>query len=112
MLQSCFRRFRNNSRYECHGYPNGSACRAGCYSSQTVTHAKRTYMGEIAKLARLETFDPAAFLSDDKAIREVGDFIVALALAFNDLKDLLFGESLLLAQAPADEKTPSPELGM
>jgi hypothetical protein len=39
-------------------------------------------------LARLQTFDPNAFIANDKQEQKVCDFILALALIFNDLKDM------------------------
>jgi hypothetical protein len=72
---------------------------------------KRSYTAEIAKLAKVETFDPNAFTSEHKSVQACGDFVLALALAFNDLKDLLLVDSLLLGEVPQDRHTPSPELG-
>lgn len=77
-----------------------------------MSAAPRTYLGELAKLDRLETFDPAAFTASDKATQDVAEFVLVLALAFNDLKDLLLAESLLLTQKPSDLQTPTPALGM
>lgn len=72
---------------------------------------QRTYHSEIKKLATLETFDPEAFASDERDAIDVADFMLALALAFNDFKDLLLGHWLLLGQEPVDVTTPTPELG-
>jgi hypothetical protein len=72
---------------------------------------KRSYSAEIAKLAELESFDPSAFVAEDKSVQACGDFVLALALAFNDLKDLLLGDSLLMGEVPKDRSTPSREFG-
>jgi len=77
-----------------------------------VAKPTRTYASEVAKLQQLETFDPSAFIADEKATQAVADLVLALALAFNDLKDLLLADSLLLTQAPPDLETPSNQLGM
>ena len=42
------------------------------------------------ELAPLKSFDPAIFLSDDKPIQDVCNFVLSLAVAYNDLKDLLW----------------------
>ena len=39
-------------------------------------------------LAELETFNPSAFLSEDKEEQEVCNFVLALCVAYNDFKDL------------------------
>ena len=36
----------------------------------------------------LETFDPAAFVADENVPQEVCNFVLALALAYNDIKDV------------------------
>lgn len=71
----------------------------------------RKYATEVGKLADLESFDPEAFISDDKMTQASCDFVLALALVFNDLKDLLLGNSLLIKEAPTDQTTPTKELG-
>ena len=42
---------------------------------------------EVEKLADLETFGPQAFVGDDEVPQEVCDLVLALALAYNDLRD-------------------------
>lgn len=71
----------------------------------------RSYSNEIAKLAPIETFDARAFVGQDKHDQDLCDFVVALAVAFNDLKDLLLASRLLMSKEPADTKTLTPELG-
>lgn len=52
------------------------------------------------KLAKLEGFDTKALKGADKADQEVCNFILALALACNDMKDLLWAYSNLRAHTP------------
>lgn len=73
---------------------------------------KRSWSGEIQKLAELESFDASAFTDvKNKAERDCGYFVFALALAFNDIKGLLAAVSLLVEEVPRDRTTPSRELG-
>ena len=51
-------------------------------------------------LAPLERFDPQAFCSDDRAEQAVCDFVLMLALVFNDFKDLLWALTQLEANKP------------
>jgi len=76
------------------------------YSAMT-----RSYKGEVAKLAPLETFDSQVFMPDERADKSLCDFVLALALAFNDLKDLLLLHSLLLGEKE-QPTAPTPALGM
>lgn len=55
---------------------------------------------DIEALADLERFDPKAFTARHKSERECANFVLALALAFNDLKDLLSWLSRLNEEAP------------
>jgi len=71
----------------------------------------RSYSAEVRKLAALESFNARALLGDAVISQECCDFVLALALAFNDLKDLILGETLLLDQAPDERTVPSRELG-
>lgn len=71
----------------------------------------RSYQAELAKLADLATFDARAFVADDKADQDCCDFVLALAVAFNDIKDLLLADHLLLGEVPNNQQTPSRELG-
>jgi len=65
----------------------------------------------MAKLAELEHFDSRAFIADEKSTQACCDFVLALALVFNDLKGLLLADSLLIGQAPKDLFTRTRELG-
>lgn len=50
----------------------------------------RTYADEIARLVPLESLDPRAFLADQSVDQHTCDLVLALALAFNDVKGLFF----------------------
>jgi hypothetical protein len=52
----------------------------------------------IGDLAPLESFDPAAFIGDDAAPQDVCNFVLTLALIFNDLKDLIYAQVTLQSQ--------------
>ena len=60
-----------------------------------------TQVSKIGDLADLETFDPAAFKADEIVSQEVCSFILALALIFNDLKNLIYADVILRTQRPA-----------
>lgn len=66
------------------------------------THASR--------LAPLETFDVKAFVADHRTPQHVCDFILSLAVAFNDLRDLITAQQAIQATRPRDIRI-SPELG-
>ena len=57
----------------------------------------------IGDLASLESFDPAAFKADGKVSQDVCNFVLTLGLIFNDLKDLIHTQVLLLTQKPEGE---------
>lgn len=50
----------------------------------------KTFQEECAELARLETFDPAAFQADAKVPQDLCNFILTLALIYNDCKNLIY----------------------
>lgn len=52
------------------------------------------------KLASLESVSPDAFKSSNKNEQEVCDFVLALAVAYNDFKDVLWASSNLAAYRP------------
>jgi hypothetical protein len=54
----------------------------------------------IGDLAPLESFDPAAFIGDDAVSQDVCNFVLTLALIFNDLKDLVYAQVTLQSQKP------------
>ncbi len=47
------------------------------------------FEAHLSTLAELETFDPVVFKGDGSVPQSVCDFVLALSLVFNDLKDLL-----------------------
>lgn len=55
----------------------------------------------IYTLAKLQHFDPVVFLSSDKEEQKVCDFILSLALIYNDFCDLLFIFDLHLKNPPS-----------
>ncbi|MFZ2492965.1 MAG: hypothetical protein WA208_15890 [Thermoanaerobaculia bacterium] len=80
--------------------------------SQRPQRPFATYAEAASKLAPLESFDPSAFVArDDAATQAACDFVLALALVFNDVQNLLMAYSLFLPQAPADGIGLTPERG-
>jgi hypothetical protein len=71
----------------------------------------REYKAHVADLAPLRRVDATAFEPDDSHSQQLCDFVIGLALAFNDLHDLLVTHDILNAAWPDDESTPTPELG-
>lgn len=53
-------------------------------------------------LAPLESFDPAAFRGDARVSQDVCNFVLALALAFNDCKDAIYTHTALAEVKPAE----------
>lgn len=70
------------------------------------------YGSDVALLSKLETFDPAAFVDDDNTSQRVCDLVMALALAHNDFRDVIFAQTMLNTVMPGDLQTPTPELGL
>lgn len=70
-----------------------------------------TYAQQLARLSPLETFDPAVFVGDDKTPQHVCDFVLSLAVAYNDIRDLVHAQQLLAAVRPADLTQPSTAAG-
>ena len=68
------------------------------------------YKQEVAKLAPLEAFDVNAFLGTSEVPQSVCDLALSLALAYNDLRDLIFTRLLLSNVRPSGTEI-SPELG-
>jgi hypothetical protein len=56
---------------------------------------------ECEYLAPLETFDPAAFRGGDDAPQPVCNFVLALALIYNDCKDAIYAHVVLAGLKPA-----------
>jgi hypothetical protein len=55
---------------------------------------------ECEHLAPLETFDPAAFREDTSVPQELCNFVLALALIFNDCKDAVYAHVVLAGLKP------------
>ena len=60
-----------------------------------MTESANLFLNHAKSIAPLESFDPQALVADDKYSKSVCDFVVALALAHNDLNDLHFATKLL-----------------
>jgi hypothetical protein len=56
---------------------------------------------KIGDLALLESFNPGAFEGDAKVSQDVCNFVLTLALIFNDLKDLIVAQVILQSQKPS-----------
>ncbi|HEU4501767.1 MAG TPA: hypothetical protein VFR82_08960 [Nitrospira sp.] len=56
---------------------------------------KNFFEAECRELADLETFDPDAFVGDDAVPQSVCNFVLSLALIFNDLRDLYYANFLV-----------------
>ncbi|MBH0202140.1 MAG: hypothetical protein HP496_07580 [Nitrospira sp.] len=54
-----------------------------------------SFENECAELAMLETFDPAAFVGDENVPQSLCNFVLTLALTFNDLRDLYYASVLV-----------------
>jgi len=54
----------------------------------------------IDDLASLESFDPVAFEAGEKVSQDVCNFVLTLAVIYNDLKDLIHADVTLQTQAP------------
>lgn len=66
---------------------------------------------KIDDLARLQSFDPAAFQAGPEASQELCNFMLTLALAFNDLKDLYHASQVVEANKPSGVYSVSPSWG-
>jgi len=71
----------------------------------------RTYDQSVSELGPAETFDPQAFVGDDSVPQHVCDFVLALAVVFNDFKDLMLAQQLLQTATP-DDGPPTPARGL
>lgn len=61
---------------------------------------EHSFDNECSVLATLETFDPAVFLGDGRVPQSLCDFVLALALIFNDLRDLSYANVLVRDYRP------------
>lgn len=71
-----------------------------------------SFDAKVQDLGPLETFDPSAFLADEDTPQDLCDFVLALALAYNDLRDIFLARILLAEVAPTDSKTPTPHAAL
>jgi len=71
----------------------------------------RTYQNHISQLAPIEAFDATVFTPDETYSKQMCDFVLSLALGFNDLHDLLVAHDILNGVEPHDTTTPTPALG-
>jgi hypothetical protein len=56
---------------------------------------ENSFERECAELAALDTFDPAAFIGDDKVPQSLCNFVLTLSLISNDLRDLYYANILV-----------------
>lgn len=70
----------------------------------------KTYSQTISDLGDLEVFDPKAFVADKRCPAHVCDFVLGLAVAFDDFKDLMSAQQMLQCVAPV-EGPPTPARG-
>lgn len=61
-----------------------------------------------SQLAPLESFDAAAFLAGGDAPQDLCDFVLALALVYNDYRDVLLAHVLLMGVEPQDTVAATP----
>jgi hypothetical protein len=69
------------------------------------------YERDVALLAALETFDPKAFVGAKEWPQELCNFVLALALAYNDFKDVIFAQALLATVRPTNVERPTTAVG-
>src|SRR5436309_4492184 len=60
------------------------------------------YEAHVKELAEIEGFDPAVFVGDASTPQAVCDFVLALALVYNDLHDSILGLQLHRENQPPD----------
>lgn len=60
----------------------------------------RSFQDECSELAPLDTFDPAAFLGNAAVPQELCNFVLSLALIYNDCKDVIYSRILLGESRP------------
>ncbi len=69
------------------------------------------YRDQVKKLAALETFGPEAFAGNSEYPQELCDLVLALALAYNDFRDMTFARILLSEVPMPNQGIDSIELG-
>jgi hypothetical protein len=70
-----------------------------------------TFEDHCKQLAELETFDPVAFQGESKSRQSVCDFVLALALFYNDFSNVVFAGVLLHQAKPRSPLRRSREWG-
>ncbi|MGZ5442389.1 MAG: hypothetical protein ACXW5U_09825 [Thermoanaerobaculia bacterium] len=70
----------------------------------------KTYDEYVSSLATPEALEAAVFRPDGRFSPELCDFVLALAVAYNDLRDVILGW-MLLGAVFSDEERPSPRAG-
>src|SRR5262245_35065887 len=70
-----------------------------------MMEARKTFQEQCAVM-KLETFNPAAFVEDGKVSQELCNFMLALALIYNDFKNLMYAGFKLRESKPTG--TPEP----
>jgi len=58
-------------------------------------------------LASLDTFDPDVFVGDEEVSQEICNFVLSLALIWNDCKDVTHAQALLQKCEPSDPPGPT-----
>src|SRR2546426_1300523 len=74
-------------------------------------HELRSFHDECADLAHPETFDPSAFKGDAIASQTVCNFVLALALIYNDYKDTMYARIVLDQSRPVGKPERNREWG-
>ncbi len=69
------------------------------------------YSERVRELVPLESFDSAVFLADQNTPQNVCDFVLALALVYNDIRDIMLMRLLIQEVVPSNLEAPSAELG-
>lgn len=70
------------------------------------------YRDYVDALVPLETFDPAAFVGDEQTTQDLCNFVLSLALIYNDFRGVIIGHHAIDGLEPEDTTKPTPELGM
>lgn len=70
------------------------------------------YVDAASHLKPLESFDPSAFIDADEETRRVCDFVLALALTYNDYRDVLMAQAWLSEVVVLQPSPPTPRVGL
>lgn len=66
-----------------------------------------SFQKECLQLAKLQTFNPDAFQEDDKVAQDICNFVLSLALIYNDFRDLTYAQVLLEQSKPSSDPSKS-----